>query len=112
MKYYFQTPQSERAYTLAYHIEAARKLGLPEIALYEAIPVEFPGFFWCRHSDQMGEAGVCGADCEGYTPKNGRSGCCRHYSKRFFEVGNVVVFQAVGDTGENFLKKICRNVTM
>jgi hypothetical protein len=29
--------------------------------------------------------GGCGKVCKYYNPKNGKSGCCKHYSLKFYE---------------------------
>jgi len=61
---------------------------LDELTLYEAQRLQdVDGFFWCRfYEEPMDKTeGGCGKNCEGYKPRNGFNGCCRHYSLKFYE---------------------------
>lgn len=64
-----------------------------EIELYEAVPGKESGFFWCRDVGLPGEDGDCGKLCDGYAPKNGKTGMCRHRSNKFYLIGKKVVIK-------------------
>jgi len=56
--------------------------GLNELIVYEAIRELHTPYFFCKHYNEIGltiegEIG-CGKECEGYKPRNGKSGCCQH----------------------------------
>ena len=90
---YFRTSDSEICYPLKYHMEQAKIYGLSEIELFEAIPDNTPGYFFCREFGQIGEDGSCGIQCDRYSPRNGRSGMCRHRSNQMYEHGRLVKFE-------------------
>lgn len=89
-KYYFQTPQSEMCHPLSYFQNIYKKvLGKGQkIILYEAIPYSMPNIMWCKKFESAGDTGNCGKQCELYEPKNKKSGCCKHYSRTFYEPSN------------------------
>ena len=89
MKFYFETADSELCYTLAYF----KEYGLPEMELYEAIPSRVSGEGWCNEYECILEKGDCGRFCDSYSPKNGKSGMCRHKSNKMFEHGEKVTIK-------------------
>jgi hypothetical protein len=91
-KYYFRTPDDDLCYKLSYHLSYAKEEGLKEIELYEAIKEDVPGYFFCRDVDAPAEDGDCGKKCDGYTPKNGKSGMCRHRMNKFYAIGEKKIF--------------------
>ncbi len=87
MKLYFQTQESEICYNESYFRKLLEDEGLTEITIYRAKRQDVDGFFWCRFYLAAGDLseGTCGKFCKHYTPRNGISGCCVHYSKEFYE---------------------------
>lgn len=67
-------------YPFTYHYYNAREEGLTEIELFEAIPDKADDFFWCRHYSNIGltQDKLCGKNCAGYAPRNGKTGICSH----------------------------------
>jgi hypothetical protein len=56
--------------------------------LFEAIEQKgVEGYFWCNHFEAVSEKDgmTCGKMCNSYAPRNGKSGCCTHYSLKFYE---------------------------
>lgn len=91
MKYYFETKDSAFCYTAGYFQEMMKENGTEEMSVYEAKPEKIEGVFWCKEFCNIGETGDCGKQCPGYSPRNGRGGCCWHYSKRIFQPGEQII---------------------
>lgn len=67
-------------------IDMMKYKGIKEVKAYEAMKETDNDFFWCKEFGDVGEKGQsCGKNCPSYTPKNGKSGCCKYvgnlYSK-------------------------------
>lgn len=86
-KYYFETEESEKAYTLDYFLARLQR----PFTLFESIPAKVEGFFYCKWSEEVGKEGYCGRMCEGYDPRNGKSGICKHKGG-LYEPGKAVLF--------------------
>ena len=83
-KSYFRNIDDEFCYPLQKHLDDAKEEGLETIELYEAIPDDsIKGFFFCNHFVMVceKEKDTCGRICEGYAPRNGKSGMCKHQKK-------------------------------
>lgn len=86
MKYYFAKGfdwDEANCYTLDYWREYLKDNEMDEIALIEATPDKDKDHFYCREfgyicGSTSDDDNPCGRHCEGYDPKNGKSGCCRH----------------------------------
>lgn len=89
-KFYFQSKDSELCYPLEYHMEKC--IGTT-IELFEAVPTKFDGMMYCKKFESVGEDGNCGRICDGYEPRNGRSGMCKHRSNTMYECGEKVTFK-------------------
>jgi hypothetical protein len=85
MDYYFQHEDSEVCYSLEYFLGEMRAGGLTEMDVYKAKKYKDADYFFCRAVQECGEKGGCGSDCKDYAPRNGKSGCCKHYSNALFE---------------------------
>ena len=87
MKYYFEYINSEICYPLKYFKDKMKDEEIEKMTLYEGEKTYVLGYFWCREFMFPCEKGqdTCGKDCEFYKPKNGKSGCCKHYSNVFYE---------------------------
>ena len=53
--------------------------------LYEAENIQIDGAFFCNCFELAGNKGICGKECYMYNPRNGKSGCCKHYTNNIFE---------------------------
>ena len=77
-KYYFQK-DAEMCYTLQYHLDFMKENEIKEMEVFEAEIERGTGFFYCREFMQIGEIGEgCGKSCDKYSPRNGKSGICKH----------------------------------
>lgn len=91
-KFYFQSEDAEICWPLEYHLDIARFEGVYSVELFEAIPTKLSGWFWCKHIAEVGEDGYCGKVCNGYKPRNGKSGMCKYRSNTLYTHGNKVTF--------------------
>lgn len=86
-KLYFQENDDGRCHPLSYFKWLLKYEDLDELTIYEAQRQDVVGFFWCKgyQTDMDKSESECGKGCEKYSPRNGKSGCCRHYSLKFYE---------------------------
>lgn len=61
------------------HVEYMKQNGLSEMKLYLAEREVGVDHFFCKHFDEVGQRFQCGTWCQGYSPRNGKSGVCRHF---------------------------------
>lgn len=88
-KFYFRTLDDEVCYHLENHMDDAKDEGLAYIELYQAQRENVNGMFYCTAVNECTEEGMCGKICDDYSPKNGKSGICRHKAK-FYTAGKKV----------------------
>ena len=86
-KFYFLSKDSEVCYPLEYVKMLMDLNGLVSLDIYPAVMSKVPNMFWCKHYELIGDKteDSCGKRCNHYQPKNGKSGCCVHYSNRMYE---------------------------
>lgn len=86
-KLYFQNKDDNVCYNLIYFKWILVHENLDEIILFEAQRQYIGDVFWCKEYQTAGDKneGTCGKFCEKYEPKNGISGCCKHYSLKLYE---------------------------
>jgi hypothetical protein len=96
-KYYFENKDSEICYPKEYFIDKMKDEKLKEIEVFEAEKYKEVGIFWCKKYYTVGEKEKgyegCGNYCRGYEPKNGKSGCCKHYSRTLFTLGKKITLK-------------------
>jgi len=94
-KYYFISEEDEFCYNLAYIKDEFHGDAFAEV--HEAKPVKIDNVFYCDFFKTCGEKGYdfdkCGKECSAYSPRNGKSGCCKHYSNRLFEHGDKITLK-------------------
>ena len=80
-KYYFNAEEvdAENCYGKQYWQEVADEEG-KDIELYEAAPDYGTDYFYCSEYGVVGDktGSDCGKSCEGYSPRNGKNGRCKH----------------------------------
>lgn len=78
-KYYFKD-NDDLCYTLEYHKEWMKGTNVKKLKLFEAERVTGEGYFYCSYYNEPGITGDsdCGKTCEGYKPRNGKNGRCKH----------------------------------
>lgn len=78
-KIYFQE-DGEHGRLISWHLDYMRENGIPEMKVYEGEPEYDTDHFYCKEYFEVGlkSEGSCGKICEGYAPRNGKSGRCKH----------------------------------
>lgn len=68
-------------------------VGITEIEVLVAVPDKSKDHFWCKaYSDIcLSEHLLCGKDCEGYEPCNGKSGKCKHKTHCYIQGKKVTI---------------------
>ena len=85
-KYFVPIFSEEFCYPKDTIIEKMKYEGLTEVKANLAEIHKSNDFFYCKEFGNIGEKGEsCGKICDFYTPKNGKSGCCKH-------VGNLYIY--------------------
>jgi hypothetical protein len=94
-KYYFEDGNSEICYQKDYFLDSMRFDGFTEIEVYEAIPERRTDAFWCKNHWFCGDDSkdTCGKQCKQYSPRNGKSGCCKSYTTRLFYHGEKITLK-------------------
>jgi hypothetical protein len=82
---YFASKNDEICYHRSYFERLMEFENFDEMILYKAKRQDVDVFFWCNHFESIGAKGNCGLECRAYTPKNGKNGCCKHYSLKLYE---------------------------
>ena len=88
-------------YTKDYFIE--KYATEDEIVLYEAITDRIKGIFWCKEEQFCGDDSrdSCGKKCRAYKPRNGKSGCCKHYTTKLYTHGDRIKLTPAKDLTNN-----------
>lgn len=93
-QYYFASKDDELCYEKSHFEDLMKEEGLSEMTLFKAQKQEgIDDFFWCKYYSLVGakSEGTCGKNCGEYSPKNGVSGCCKHYSTKFYEASDETI---------------------
>lgn len=85
MKMYFKNDDDEFCYPLSYWKQYLIDTNDDKIELYTAKKNEDKDWFYCKFYQEVGvkSESSCGSLCEGYQPRNGVKGCCKHYSPTY-----------------------------
>ena len=94
-KLYFENRFSTACYSEAFYQNVMIRRCIDEMSLYEAVPEKIEGIFYCRSAQLIieNDSEFCGRDCSIYSPRNGKSGCCRHYSKTIYTFGEKIILK-------------------
>jgi hypothetical protein len=100
-KYYFESnefQEDEICYSLDYFINRMKSEGIKNMNLCKAIPERRSDVAWCKHEGFLIEDSeeTCGKQCRVYSPRNGKSGCCKYYTKTLYVHGDRVVLNIDG----------------
>ena len=92
-QFYFKDIDSEMCYTKDYFIDHMKYNDLKEIEVYNAEKEKIDGVFWCKTQLFCGDDSrdTCGRQCHEYNPRNGISGCCKHYTTQLYVHGNKII---------------------
>lgn len=91
---YFESIDHEHCYPESFFQDMMRDEELTEIDVLVAEPdTSDSGYTYCNSEYGVIEKGSCSkADCKSYSPRNGKSGCCR-YIGRLYEYGEKVTLR-------------------
>lgn len=92
-QYYFKDEDSEICHLKEYFLREMSEEGKSEMEVFEAIRNRESGVFWCKEHSFCGDGTLdyCGKDnCKEYSPRNGKSGCCRHHTNWMYIWGEKV----------------------
>ena len=78
-KLYFHELDDECCYHLDSILDYMKENEISELKIFEAKRETGSDYFYCKYYDCAAEKnGECGKMCDGYQPRNGKSGICRH----------------------------------
>lgn len=90
-QYYFENENDDKCYTREHFDEIMKKENKPAVKVVKANPVKDCDFFWCNKYRDIYQRGDCSSECDYYEPRNGKSGCCKHFSETLYEQGDKVI---------------------
>ena len=85
MKLYYIDKSDEFCWDIKFIKRKMQIEGYTELTVYEAKPERIEDVFFCREFGEWGDKGECGKSCDKYSPRNKKSGCCKHYSNISYE---------------------------
>jgi len=83
MKKYYSEHNDEYCYPLDYFEKGK--------IVFEAKIIRNVDMFYCTLVYEVGEKGSCGKSCEGYEPRNGKSGICKHNFPVYEKTGKKII---------------------
>lgn len=94
-KLYFEDEDAEICYPEEHFIDHMKFEGIEAMEVNEAFPDKMKGIFWCKHEGFCGDdsSEACGKQCTAYAPRNGKSGCCKHYTTKIYMHGEKVTLK-------------------
>ncbi len=94
-QFYFKNEDSEICYTKDYFLDEMKDEKIAEMTVMEAVLDKSPGIFWCKEHFFCGDNSqdTCGNQCNAYEPRNGTSGCCKHYTTRIYSHGEKIILK-------------------
>lgn len=99
-KLYFMYDNEEDLYTLDELKQIMEEESIQEMEIYPAEPYKDDDYFWCKHIGEYGDKNElpCSTGCDNYSPRNGKSGCCRYYSTTFYGPGDKKIVLKKNET--------------
>jgi hypothetical protein len=93
--YFCKEFDEERCYPLENLKSRGSLMGLRQITVTKAIPINDKDIFYCQALDFAGLKleGECGKSCNSYSPKNGKSGMCRYQGKCYEPTGESQIIK-------------------
>lgn len=87
---YFENQDAEYCYTKEHFIEKMKENNIDSMEVLKAVPDKIDSIFWCKAIGEVVDSDYdpCGKVCENYEPRNGKSGCCKHYKKTLYTHGD------------------------
>jgi len=80
---FFREEEESVCYSILGHIMYMKENSLPVLRLRLAQRETNTACFFCKHFWQVGEKKHCGWWCNGYAPRNGKGGICKHWGHTY-----------------------------
>lgn len=64
-------------YPISHYKKLIKEHGIKSVTLYPAKKIKVEGAIFCKEFQSVGEH-ECGKQCHAYSPRNGKSGACKH----------------------------------
>lgn len=92
-KRYFDNEDEGSCYGLSYFKELLKETGENEMRLWEGVIELGVDHFWCAEYEEAGlkSESECGSGCEGYSPRNGKNGRCKHSKNCYFPCDEYIL---------------------
>lgn len=92
MKFYFETEDSDECFNKKHFVDQLKESGEKQITVFEAVPDNInTEWMYCRAVGEVGLKTECGRYCEDYSPRNGKSGICKHQGKLHLAGEEVII---------------------
>ena len=90
-KLYFYGKYSDRPYTKDIIINTMRDQGITSREVYKAVRSHGSGMFYCKEYQTAGDIGDCNSLCNYYSPRNKKSGICKHHGCMYDHGEKVII---------------------
>lgn len=93
---YFEVGNEENCYPRQYFQELANDRGM--VVNIQKAKVQYGnGYFYCDEFGEVGEVGngECGILCSSYSPRNKKSGRCRHSKNTYVASGDIIQIKPI-----------------
>lgn len=96
---FFFRDDDDTCYTLQSQIDYMIENGITEMKLFLAERETKSPYFFCKHFGECGDKSecTCGKICDGYKPKNGKSGVCKHYGYTYEQTDRCFILKLSED---------------
>lgn len=96
---FFFRDDDDMCYTLQSQIDYMIDNGITEMNLWLAERETNVSYFFCKYFEACGDKSEvgCGKHCEGYKPRNGKSGVCKHYGYTFERTDRCFILKLSDD---------------
>lgn len=93
MKRYFDNADEGSCYGIEYFKELMKETDEDKMELWLGVIETDVDHFYCSHFSEIGlkSEGGCGKGCEGYAPRNGRNGRCKHSNNTYFPADKYIL---------------------
>jgi hypothetical protein len=104
----------EWCYSESYIRDVMEDEEIEEITVYRAQREKNADSFYCHEYGQVGlkSETECGKSCQGYAPRNGRSGICKHHSNTWESTDEAVTLRKSDPRQRRLIKRQPQSVTL
>ena len=91
-KLYFYGKYDKKPHTKGIIIKCMKDAGISSTEAYQAVICRDTDMFYCKKYNTAGEKGSCNRSCDYYSPRNNKSGICKHHGC-MYEHGEKVIIK-------------------